>query len=125
MENTTCGKDCPFVKQGFCNSDCECPHYVESVWVQGDTQEKKIVKDCSPKRMLIQNNAQDYKILKLQKAIEEQRNMFVTMGQNFQLLMKELQTLIAEHRQHSNLKELSDEVKKSLPEYKQDVDIEK
>ena len=42
MESTACGKECPFVKQGFCNSDKECPHYVESWWQKGDTQVSQI-----------------------------------------------------------------------------------
>ena len=70
MEGTACGNKCPFVIQGFCKSDRECPHYVESVWVEGSTQETKIIRDCSPKRILIQNQRLECRLEEVQKKLE-------------------------------------------------------
>lgn len=83
MENTSCGEECPFVKTGFCNSDRECPNYSESCWVEGRTGEQKMVKDCIPKRLMIQNNYQQIRLEGLQQAIEQQRNAFLQLGESF------------------------------------------
>lgn len=74
MESTSCQKDCPFVKQGFCSNEKECPNYVESWWIEGQTQEKKLVKDCSPKRMLLQQQVLQLRLESVQEALELTRN---------------------------------------------------
>ena len=98
MQDTACGKDCPFVKTGFCESDAQCPNYCESVWVEAQSQEKKIVRDCVPKRLLFQNNDQNHRILALQEALEQQRNMFQIMSSNFKALFQEVEKLTIEQR---------------------------
>lgn len=74
MENTNCGDNCPFVKCGFCDSDKNCPNYVESWWIDGQTQQQKLIRDCAPKRMMLQNAMQQTKIESLQAAMEQMRN---------------------------------------------------
>lgn len=76
MENTACGEDCPFVKQGFCSSDNECPHFVKSCWQDSDTKELVIVKDCSPKRVLLQQNILFNQVFALQQSLTEARNEY-------------------------------------------------
>ena len=71
MENTSCGCDCPFVKQGFCATEKECPHYVESWWTLQDSKENKLVKDCSPKRLLLDSQIAYNRMIGLQGAVEK------------------------------------------------------
>ena len=54
MDDTRCGDDCCFVKSGFCNKDCECPNYTETIWEEASSGKTKIVKDCAPKRTMIE-----------------------------------------------------------------------
>lgn len=54
MEDTRCGEDCCFVKSGFCNKDSECPNYTETIWEEASSGKTKIVKDCAPKRTMIE-----------------------------------------------------------------------
>lgn len=79
MDNTACGENCPYVQSGFCKSDKECPHYTESWWIEGSTQQQKLLKDCAPKRLILQSNYHDHRIEGLQISIVEQRNAFNEM----------------------------------------------
>lgn len=54
MEDTRCGENCCFVKSGFCEKDTGCPNYTETLWEEGNSGNVKTVRDCSPKRMLIE-----------------------------------------------------------------------
>jgi len=74
MEGTSCGENCPFVKIGFCKQECECPNYIETWWVEGQTQTPKKIKDCSPKRMILQQQLMQSKLEHMQQALEQSRN---------------------------------------------------
>lgn len=64
MEDTQCGESCPFVKIGFCDKCSECPNFLESWWTEQGSASPKIVKDCAPKRLLLQ---QQYLQLRLEQ----------------------------------------------------------
>ena len=68
--STVCEK-CPFVAMGLCGRVEECPNYCENIWRNGQTQEVKVVKDCSPKRQLIQSQHTNTRIEWLQSNIEQ------------------------------------------------------
>lgn len=54
IEDTDCKENCSFVKLGICKSSCECPNYTESIWEDKQSGQVKVVKDCSPKRILFE-----------------------------------------------------------------------
>lgn len=74
MENTSCGCECSFVKSGFCKTDKECPFYIETLWQKDGEPTPKIVKDCSPKKMMIEQNALLHRCLCMQSVVEDVRN---------------------------------------------------
>lgn len=94
MEGTSCGANCPFVKQGFCKEERECPHYVESWWQDGHTQERKLIKDCSPKRMLLQQQHLQARLECVQAALEQSRNESVQLCSYFKNLIEVSQGVI-------------------------------
>lgn len=69
MENTACGENCPFVKNGLCKSDSECCNYNESWWIPNNTEKPVLVKDCTPKRLLLMQHDQVNYTLHLQKEV--------------------------------------------------------
>lgn len=73
MENTSCGDECPFVKNKYCSSCKECPNYLESWWTQAGQETPKLIKDCAPKRMLLQQQHMQLRLEQLQATIETQR----------------------------------------------------
>lgn len=76
MESTSCGNECAFVKCGVCENEKGCPNYVESWWIEGQTGNQRLLKDCSPKRMLLQQQFLQSKVENLQSALEESRNEY-------------------------------------------------
>lgn len=74
MKNTNCEKNCAFVKAGFCDSDKECPHFVQSIWQQEGNSSPVIVSDCFPKRFTMEQNQLLHRFLCMQSALEEMRN---------------------------------------------------
>lgn len=94
MEDTSCGKNCPFVKQGFCENEQECPNYLESWWIKGKEQEHKLVKDCSPKRMLIQQNYLQSRLDSVQESLDISRNRYIDLECQLKSVLIACQTLI-------------------------------
>ena len=74
MDNTNCGCECSFVKSGFCKTDKECPFYLESWWHKADQPQPKLVKDCFPKKLAIEQNNVLHRILCTQGVVEDVRN---------------------------------------------------
>lgn len=68
---TNCGDKCPFVKQGFCQTDSECPHYLESWWQDQKTGQQKLVKDCAPKRLLLDSQAMFNRSIAVQGSLDK------------------------------------------------------
>lgn len=103
MENTSCGNECPFYKQGFCNSEKECPNYIEMWWEEGQTQTKKLVKDCSPKRQLIINMQLQNQILCLQQALTEMRNESQKVAGYFEKIVESSKVIIEQEEKRLQL----------------------
>ena len=74
MKNTNCGQECAFVKNGFCQSDKECPNYIETWWKSIEDEHPKLVKDCFPKKFSLEQNALLHRFLSMQSALEQVRN---------------------------------------------------
>lgn len=94
MKDTSCGEKCPFFKQGFCGSEKECPNYIESWWVEGQNQEPTLIRDCAPKRMLLQQQLMQSRIESLQSALEQQRNEHIRLGAYLGQLIEMSKTVI-------------------------------
>lgn len=94
MEHTSCGSECPFVKQGFCKHERECPNYIESWWVEGEKSEPKILKDCSPKRMLIQQQHMQQRLEGVQQALEQSRNEYKELLTYLKILIEKAKTAV-------------------------------
>lgn len=74
MEDTACGCDCPLVKSGLCKSDRECPNFIESWWKEGERGEQKLVKDCAPRRVMLQQGILAQNIFGVQASVCDLRN---------------------------------------------------
>lgn len=74
MEDTRCGNKCAFIKAGLCDSDEGCPNYMETVWKTNNGSDIKIVKDCSPKRMMLESQRMVNRCIGLQSSVEQMRN---------------------------------------------------
>ena len=73
MKDTNCGKECAFVKSGFCSTDRECPHFVQTLWQEEGNPTPKIVSDCYPKKFAIEQNQMLHRFLCMQSVLEELR----------------------------------------------------
>ena len=98
MEGTSCGENCCFVKQGFCKSEKECPHYVESWWIEGQTEQHKLIKDCSPKRMLLHQQILQRKLENVQQALENSKNEYHNLCQYLKTLVGMSQQVLLENQ---------------------------
>lgn len=74
MHDTACGCDCPLVKSGICKSDRECPNFIESWWKEGERGEQKLVRDCAPRRILLQQAENQHTLFGVQSSICEMRD---------------------------------------------------
>ncbi len=95
MECTSCKENCPFVKAKLCTSERECPNFMESWWQEGGTGQPKLITDCAPKRMLIQQQIEVNRMFALQQAVEQMRNRLETLeGALAQLIQQSKEYLL-------------------------------
>jgi hypothetical protein len=52
---------------------------MESWWQEGGTGQPKVISDCAPKRMLIQQQVEVNRMFALQQAVEQMRNRLETL----------------------------------------------
>lgn len=109
MENTACGKECPFVKQGFCESDKQCPNYIETWWMEGQGTQPKKLCDCSPKRMLLQQQLMQAKFENVQQSLEQTRNQYAELACYLKNLI-EMGKAVIENKELKNEKTISIEL---------------
>ena len=94
MKNTSCGCNCPFVKQGFCAEEKECPNYCESWWLEGEGKEPVLIKDCSPKRMLLQQQLMQHRLECVQQALCDSRNKYEELSSYLRTLIEMSRSVI-------------------------------
>lgn len=87
MDNTCCEGKCPWVKTGFCKEVEECPNFVESWWIEGQGGNQKLVRDCVPKRLMMQMATLQARFEGVQAATEQVRNETMVMKGHFQALV--------------------------------------
>lgn len=104
MKNTACENNCPFVKNGLCQTCRECPNFIETWWVPGDDSQPVKLEDCAPKRLVLQQQLLQARFDIVMTALVESRNenaklngtlkSFIEMGQaiiNENIILKEKQ----------------------------------
>jgi len=101
MENTNCGEKCCYVKNGFCESDEQCPNYLESFWKTD--KETKLVKDCSPKRMLMEQQSAITRMIGVQGALEQVRNRLDKLESMLNSLAHESKVYLDEQKKLEDL----------------------
>ncbi len=74
MQSTSCGDNCPFVKQGFCSSCRECPNYIETWWTAEGAEQPIKLEDCSPKRLVLQQQNMQARFDLTTQALVQSRN---------------------------------------------------
>jgi len=89
MEDT-CNKECPLWKK----YKDKCPNYVESWWQSNDGGEPKLVKDCAPKRTFLMIQELNNRLVGLQQAQEQQRNLTSTVMTSLQSVAKRIKAKI-------------------------------
>lgn len=110
MENTNCGEKCAFVKSGFCKSDVECPHFVQSIWQKQGDPTPKTVSDCYPKKFIIEQNQLLHRFLCTQSVVEELRHKVNTLED----AIKQLCNILSMKATENNLNLTDKENLKSL-----------
>ena len=88
MEDTSCGDNCPFVKNGSCKDCSGCPNYIESWWTQQGATHPKLVKDCSPKRIMLQQQYLQLRVEQLTAEIQEARTQYLQVAHHLSEIIK-------------------------------------
>lgn len=105
MDYTSCGDKCPFVKAGLCESDKGCPNYIESWWIEQGKETPKLVSDCSPKRMLINDQQMFNRMEGMQATIDKLEHRLTQVQNILELLILQSKEFIVEQRRLLPLKE--------------------
>lgn len=112
MECTACGENCPFVKSKLCSSEKECPNYVESWWQENGQGQPKIIRDCAPKRVLIQQQIEVNRMFAIQQSIEQMRNSLDALNSILTQLMNQSKNYILENVESTDL-HITDQTQKT------------
>ena len=79
MESTSCRENCPFVKQGFCSSHKECPNHIETWWIPNEGGQPVKLDDCSPIRMVLQQQEMQSRFDLVTQALVQSRNEYAQL----------------------------------------------
>lgn len=95
-EDTRCGKNCCFVKSGFCEDDTGCPNYTETIWEDISNGKIKTVRDCAPKRTMIEQQRLINSMTGLQNAFETLSNRLNSVENSLSHIINESKIFFAE-----------------------------
>lgn len=98
MDDTSCGAECPFVKQGFCSHEKECPNFLETFWLEQNSNRQKLVKDCAPKRLLLNSHDQFNRSISLQASFDKLEDRLAKLEAILEALILQSQNFIVEQR---------------------------
>jgi hypothetical protein len=96
MESTSCGEECAFVRSGLCNHEKKCPNYIETWWVTGEKQEPRMIKDCSPKRIILQQQLLQTRVEQLTEALLSSRNEYNQLSNYLKTLVEMSKAVLKE-----------------------------
>jgi len=108
MESTSCRENCPFVKQGFCHSYKECPNHIETWWIKSDSEQPIKLEDCSPKRMVLQQQTLQSKLDLTMQALVESRNEYNILSTNLKNMIEMAKQVILNNDQ-KDIQEIKNE----------------
>lgn len=94
MENTACGCNCPFVKTGFCSTDKECPNYIETWWMPEEGAQPVKLNDCSPKRLILQQQLMQARFDLTTQALVQSRNEYNQLCQYLKSLIEMSKSIV-------------------------------
>lgn len=106
MQSTSCKENCPFSKQGFCSSYKECPNHIETWWVPEEGAQPIKLEDCSPKRMILQQQVMQARFDLTTQALVQSRNEYNQLCSYLKSLVESCQKVLEKNRV-----ETSEEVK--------------
>lgn len=98
MESTSCGENCPFVKQGFCSNCKECPNYIETWWMPEQGAQPVKLEDCSPKRLILQQQLMQARFDLTTQALVQSRNEYNQLCTYLKSLIEMSKTVIDHHK---------------------------
>ena len=76
------------MKSGLCDTEKECPNYCETWWQEGQTGQPKLVKDCVPKRLMIQLARLERKFENVQVANNDMQRQATELTGHFKRLIQ-------------------------------------
>lgn len=112
MEDTACGEDCCFVKSGFCNNETECPNFTETIWQEGNSGKIKNVKDCSPKRTVIEQQRIINCVVACQGSVQVLRDKIENLETLLLNLINQSRSAFCEIEEATQINKLKSEIKK-------------
>lgn len=104
MKNTNCENNCAFVKAGFCETDTQCPNYVQSLWQEQGNPTPVIVSDCFPKKFALEQNLLLHRFLAMQSVLEQNRNEL----NDLKTLVSQLCSVLCKKDEMKEFKNLTD-----------------
>lgn len=107
MEDTRCGENCCFVKSGFCDSDIGCPNFTETLWEEGSSGKIKTVRDCSPKRTMIEQQRMINSFAGTQASVQVLRDKIDRLEMLLVNLVNQTKEVFIELKDGSGIKKIS------------------
>ena len=108
MQSTSCGDNCPFVKQGFCSSCRDCPNYIETWWMPEEGAQPVKLEDCSPKRLVLQQQVMQARFDLTTQALVQSRNEYNQLCSYLKSLIEMSKAVVLKEDQKT--KELENEI---------------
>lgn len=105
MENTSCGEKCCFVKTGFCDNETECPNYIETIWEDKKNGKMVTVKDCSPRRTMLEQQRIGNYIMSVSNQVSTLKSQVNSLEESFNHIVRQTQEFILEV-QNTNKKQI-------------------
>lgn len=100
MENTCNFSECKMAKKMGFETASDCFNFIESWWTSLDGQ-PKLIQDCAPRRTILMIQEHYNRLIGLQQAQEQQRNVNTQVLQKFSGLVEAVNFALSHKNQKS------------------------
>lgn len=81
----------------MCKDVKECPNYLESWWTPAGEGAPKLICDCAPKRLLLQQHHLQIRLEQLQASADASRAEYLNVASQLRCMVDMTQSILLEH----------------------------
>lgn len=94
----------------MCKDVKDCPHYLESWWIEEGKEKPKLLRDCTTKRLLLQQQHMQLRLEQMQASLDTARTEYLLLAVQLKNMLDMTKSILIEHSKILKIEKKNDEI---------------